>query len=357
MTGQEKNFLYKNCRQTFRNFASIAPVWRNLFHLRSSAFICGCILSLSGCSSEKPAATVQAVAPKPAVAAAAPSDALPPDRTGGFDGARAYAHVAALVDIGPRPPASPGIAKAQQYIRTKLESFGCKVEEDNFEAQTPTGRVGMRNILAKATGKSENVILLLTHYDTATRSANGEPMKNFVGANDGGSSTALMLEMARLLCARRNALSVWIAFLDGEEAFVQWSDTDSTYGSRQMAAKLALSGELKRVKAVILADMIGDRELNILRDTNSTRWLSDLVFSTAQRLGYEKEFSGGSTPMEDDHIPFLKRGVAAVDLIDYDYPPWHTPADTLDKVSARSLGVVGHVILEVIPALDHKFQK
>lgn len=249
--------------------------------------------------------------------------------------------------IGPRPSGSPGIRQAQEYIRTQLQSFGCSVEEDSFEASTPVGRIAMKNIVAKIPGASANVVLLLTHYDTLRKA-------DFVGANDGGSSTGLMLEMARLLCGQKGGVSIWITFLDGEEAVVEWSDTDGTYGSRQMAARLALTNELKRVKAVVLADMIGDRDLGLRRESNSTGWLTDLVWSTAKRLGYGKHFLSESLAIEDDHIPFLRRGVPAVNLIDFEYPAWHTPADTLDKLSARSLGVVGHVILESVKELEKK---
>jgi Zn-dependent M28 family amino/carboxypeptidase len=279
------------------------------------------------------------------------SDAPPADKTGGFDGNRAYAHVAKLVAIGPRPPGSEGIRRTQAYTRSQLESFGCAVEEDNFTAQTPVGPVAMKNIVATAHGKSQNVLLLLTHYDTRREPA------GFVGANDGGSSTGVMLEMARHLCGRKNALSIWIAFLDGEEAFEEWSELDSLYGSRQMAARLAVSGDLKRIKAVLLADLVGYRELKFRRESNSTKWLTDLVWSTAERLGYKAHFADDESPVDDDHSPFLKRGVAAVDIIQLeDYPHWHTKEDTLDKISGRSLAIVGHVLLEVIPALEKKFR-
>jgi Zn-dependent M28 family amino/carboxypeptidase len=255
------------------------------------------------------------------------------------------------VAIGPRPPASEGSRRTQTYIRKQLEGFGCKVEEEPFTAQTPAGAVQMKNIVAKAPGSSRNVILLLTHYDTRR-----EP-PGFVGANDGGSSTGLMLEMARLLCARKNALSIWIAFLDGEEAFEEWSDTDSRYGSRQMAARLAVSGELKKIKAVLLADLVGYRELKFRRESNSTKWLTELVWSTAARLGYKSHFADDESTVDDDHVPFLKRGAAAVDMIQLeDYPYWHTSEDTLDKISGRSLAIVGHVLMEVIPALEKKFR-
>jgi Zn-dependent M28 family amino/carboxypeptidase len=299
--------------------------------------------SVAGCAS----GTDKVAPAAPAQAAAAPSDALPAATTGGFDGAKAFAHVEKLVAIGTRQSGSQGIQQAQTYIATQLKSFGCTIEEDNFEASTPVGRIPMKNIVAKIPGESANVILLLTHYDTLRK-------ENFVGADDSGSSTGLMLEMARQLCGKKGSVSIWIAFLDGEEAMVQWSDTDSTYGSRQMAARLALDNELKRVKAVVLVDMIGDQDLKIKQESSSTDWLKTIIWSTAKRLGYEKHFVSESQAVSDDHIPFLHRGVPAVDLIDFDYPYWHESTDTLDKVSARSMGVVGHVILESLKEIEKK---
>jgi glutaminyl-peptide cyclotransferase len=272
--------------------------------------------------------------------------APPASTTGGFDGQKAYEHVAKLVAIGPRTPDSEGIRRAQEYIKEQLHASGCPVEEDDFHASTPIGVLAMKNILAKAPGDGEHPILLLTHYDTLRK-------EGFVGAVDGGSSTWLMLEMARLVCGRKNAEPVWIAFLDGEEAFIQWSDTDSTFGSREMAAKMAASGDLKKIKAVILADMIGPKDLKIRRDTNSTPWLTDLVWSVAARLGYQEEFLSSTTQIQDDHEPFIRRKVPAVDIICdiNDYPYWHTAEDTLDKVSARNMAIAGHVILETIAEL------
>jgi len=280
----------------------------------------------------------------------APADAAPPaETTGGFDGNKAYAHVARLVAIGPRPPGSDGIRRAQEYIRGQLQSFGCQVEEDNFHASTPLGSLPMKNIVAKIRGASPHVVLLATHYDTKL-------LENFVGANDGGSSTGVMLELARILCARKGALTVWIAFFDGEEAFAEWSPVDGTYGSRQMAAKLAVSGELPQIKAMLLADLVGDRKLRIKRESNSTGWLTDLVWATAARLGYQNIFISKATPIEDDHLPFLHRGVPAADVIDLDAPYWHTGGDTLDKISARSLAIVGHVFLESVAQLEKKLR-
>lgn len=280
------------------------------------------------------------------------AEAAPPAaQTGGFDGAKAYEYVTQLVAIGPRPPASDGIRRAQDYIRSQLQSFGCTVDEDDFHAQTPIGSVAMKNIIAKAPGKGQGIILLLTHYDTLSS------VKNFVGAEDSGSSTGLMLEMARLLCSKKDANAVWVAFLDGEEAFVNWNaDNDNTYGSRELAARLALSGDLKRIKAVILADMIGQTNLRIDRETNSTKWLTDLVWNTAAQLGFKDIFVNQEQTISDDHQSFLDRGIPAVDLIDYNgfTPYWHTTQDTLDKVSPRSLAIVGYVILESVAELQKR---
>jgi len=279
-------------------------------------------------------------------------EAAPPaNQTGGFDGQKAFAHVERLVNIGPRTPDSEGIHRAQQYIRQQLESYSCTIDEDDFHAGTPIGSVAMKNIIVKVPGEGPGIILLLTHYDTLR-------LDQFVGAVDSGSSTGLMLEMARQFCGRKQPVAVWIAFLDGEEAFVHWSDTDSVYGSRELAARLANSGELKRIKFVILADMVGPKNLRIQRDSNSTPWLTDLVWTKARLLGYGQYFVSESGAVEDDHLPFLHRGVPAVDVIDLtDYPYWHTPEDTLDKVSPRSLAIVGHVILETVRGLQSTVQE
>jgi Zn-dependent M28 family amino/carboxypeptidase len=241
----------------------------------------------------------------------------------------------------------------QDYIRSQLKSFGCATDEDAFNAQTPIGTLAMDNIVAKIPGNGQGIILLLTHYDTLR-------LDNFVGAEDSGSSTGLMLEMARILCSQpKRTNAVWIAFLDGEEAQVNWdTNNDHTYGSRELAARLALSGDLKRVRAVILADMIGQKDLHILRESNSTKWLTDLVWKTADRLGYTGIFLPREINVGDDHQPFLDRGVPAVDIIDLeDYSQeryWHTPQDTLDKISPRSLAIVGHVILESVAELQKR---
>jgi len=277
-------------------------------------------------------------------------DALPPEKTGGFDGAKAYAHVAAMVGFGPRPSGSQAILQTQDYITSQLSSSGCNVDTDSFSADTPAGRLPMKNIVAKIPGERQGIILLSTHYDT-------KKLDNFVGADDGGSSTGVMLELARKMCSMRPRYQIWIAFFDGEEAVrKEWQDPDNRYGSRQMAAKMAASGDLKKVHAMILADLVGGKALGIRKEQNSTKELEDLIWATAKRLGYGQIFLDESTPVDDDHLSFLSRGVPSADVIDLVNSAgyWHTPQDTLDKVSARSLGIVGHVLLESVAVLQTK---
>lgn len=299
-------------------------------------------------------ATSEAAAPPPAETLQQTAPA--PEKTGGFDGQRAFQHVADLVAIGPRTAGTDGSRRTQDYLIGQLKGFGCPVDPEAFHTPTPLGDMEMRNIVVKIPGTSPDIVLFLTHYDT-------KRLPNFVGADDSGSSTGVMLELARLLCPRKNALTVWIAFLDGEEAFnpTVWKDPDNTYGSRELAARMALSGDLARTKAVILADMVGGKNLRLQRESNSTGWLRDMVWSTAAKLGYGDIFVSSSTAVEDDHGAFLARHVPAVDIIDLDTPQrlgyWHMPQDTLDKLSARSLAVVGHVLIAVVPQLEQKFAR
>ena len=264
-----------------------------------------------------------------------------------FDGAAALHHLERLVAIGPRVAGTPGGTRARDYITAELKRAGVQVRVEAFEAATPDGRVNMANVIGVVAGRRKDVILVGGHYDTKV-------FKNFVfvGANDGGSSTALLLELARALAARPREFTYWIAFFDGEEARAGWTATDSLYGSRRMAADLARRGELPR--AVIVADMIGDRDLNIRREAASTPWLTDLVWDSARRLGQGAHFLGETIGVEDDHAPFLRAGVPAALLIDFDFPWWHTAQDTLDKVSARSLQIVGDVLLDALPAIEDR---
>ena len=280
------------------------------------------------------------------------------DRSSAFDGARAYEHVRHLVEIGPRPPDSEGIRRAQAYIIGQLKSYGCPVEEHDFHASTVLGNLAMKNIVVKLHGTNSGIILYTTHYDTLR-------MRNFVGADDGGSGTGTMLELARQFCARKNSLNVWIAFFDGEEAQGNWTDaasvhwngdsSNNTFGSREMAAQMARSGELKRVKAMILADMIGPSNTRIPRDPGSTRWLVDFIWETAAQLGYQSTFVDQSYAVGgDDHFSFIRRGVAGCDLIDLSVPYWHTTEDTLDKVDPKSLSIVGQVLARTLPRFEKK---
>lgn len=294
---------------------------------------------------------VAPVAKNPPQGEQAPS----PEATGGFDGQRAYQQVAKQVAFGPRPAGSAAIKQLQDYLESELKSYGCVVEPDSFSADTPAGRLPMKNILVKIPGQKPGIILLGTHYDT-------KRLDNFVGADDAGSSTGVMLEIARLLCARKQTdkYAVWIAFFDAEEAVnLDWKDPDNRYGSRQMAAQFAASGDLPKIKAFILADLVGGRNPHFLRDGESTKWLKDLVWSVAGKLGYGSVFESQLTNFGgDDHYSFTARKVPSVDIMDLDVekdvPYWHTPQDTLDKISPKTLAIVGHVILESVKELQQK---
>jgi glutaminyl-peptide cyclotransferase len=319
---------------------------------RRAEVVCAVLLivGLAGCkSSDAPGNAGRA--PVVRAAAKAPpqmpdEDTPAPEKTDGFDGKRAFADVAKQVGFGPHPSGSQAIAQVQDYILAELSSAGCTADVDAFNGQTPGGEIAMKNILVKIPGERSGIILLATHYDT-------KKLDNFVGADDGGSSTAVTLELARLLCAQHGRYQVWIAFFDGEEAVNhEWKDPDNRYGSRQMAAKLALSGDLPKIRAFLLTDIVGSRELRIKRDTNSDKSLTDLVWTTAKNLGYAGVFVNDPTAIEDDHQSFSARGVRTVDVIDLEIPYWHTQQDTLDKISSKSLTVVGHVLAETIKQLQ-----
>jgi Zn-dependent M28 family amino/carboxypeptidase len=262
-----------------------------------------------------------------------------------FNGDSAMVHVERLVAIGPRVAGSAGGAKARDYIVRELKKAGLEVRVEPFEADTPQGRLRMANVVAIIPGRRADVILIGGHYDTKWFND-----RHFLGANDGGSSAALLIELARQLARTRHEFTYWVAFFDGEEARHSWTATDRLYGSRQMATDLARSRRLPR--AVIVVDMIGDRDLNIRREAFSTDVLTDLIWQAATRLGYQRHFLSASIPVEDDHAPFLRAGVPSALLIDFDYPPWHTADDTVDKVSPRSLKVVGDVLLEALPTVE-----
>ena len=268
-----------------------------------------------------------------------------------FSGGRAFEDLKRIVAFGPRPSGSPALAKTRQEILRQLNQAGVAVEEDSFTTPTPVGQVPMTNLIARIPGEQQKIVIVAGHYETK-RFDN----RRFVGANDGGSSAAFLIELARVLAGRKNKFTYWLVFFDGEEAFVQFSATDGLYGSRHLAQKLTVRGELNRIHAMIVVDMVADAKLNIHRDFNSTAWLSDMVFAAARRLGYEPYFRDESRAYEDDHVPFVQAGVAAVDLLDLDYGPgnsyWHTAQDTIDKCSPTSLTIVGRVVLATLEDLE-----
>jgi Zn-dependent M28 family amino/carboxypeptidase len=267
----------------------------------------------------------------------------------GFNGERAFNDLRQLVQLGPRPAGSESLERARAYIERQLSAADAEIREDPFVATTPMGKIPMTNVIGVIHGENPTVVILAGHYDTAA--INGV---RFVGANDGGSSAAFLLEMARVLSDRKHALTYWVVFFDGEEALKQWSASDSLYGSRHLAEKLASDGKLSQIKAMILVDMVADRHLNILRESNSTAWLSDLVFRSARTLDYAESFSGGMFPVEDDHLPFLAKGIPSVDIIDL--TPFgsyhHTAQDSIDKCSPESLALVGRVVLATLAELE-----
>jgi glutaminyl-peptide cyclotransferase len=269
-----------------------------------------------------------------------------------FESNRAWEHLRQIVSIGPRPAGSAAIDQTRQYIRAQLSQIGIPVTEQAWDDSTPAGRVHMVNLMATIPGTSRNRIVIAGHFDTKRFRE-----FRFVGANDGGSSAAFLLELARVLKARNNPLTIELLFLDGEEAVGEWQGTDHTYGSRHYVQVAGRNGSLASLKAMILVDMIADRDLTIRRDTNSTPWLTDIIWNAAREQKSGDSFLNDSMAIEDDHLPFLEAGVPSVDIIDLDYPAWHTRLDTLDAVSARSLQVVGDVLLAALPRIEERSQR
>jgi Zn-dependent M28 family amino/carboxypeptidase len=277
-----------------------------------------------------------------------------------FDGNRAYEYAREFAAIGPRWPTGPGHVKAQEFLRTQFQRNHDSFEEDSFTADTPIGPVPLTNFIVRFAGRKPGVIVLGTHYET------NYPLRtiNFVGANDGASTTGLLLaigdrlraESARAGDKKLDGYSIWLVFFDGEEAIQSWSRSDSTYGSRHLAARWGRDGTLNRITAFMLADMIGDKDLDIQQESNSTPWLVSLVARAAKTFGYERYFFQKTEAVEDDHLAFVERGVPSIDVIDLDYGPdnsyHHTAQDTMDKISARSLTIDGDVFMESIRLID-----
>src|SRR6266852_3940593 len=306
---------------------------------------------------------------KSADATSTNSASSPVKATSDFDGERAFEHVRKQVEFGPRPPGSPELEKTRGYLIDQLKSYGLNVTTDEFHPVTPVGNRKMVNVTAELPGESSDVIIISSHYDTKL-----VKQFKFVGAVDGGSSTGELLEIARVMAASKTKpkLTYWFVFFDGEEALCfDWEEchnpnpadpkkplADNTYGSRHMVEQLIAHNELKRVRSMILFDMMGYKNLRLGRDDMSTRWLQDIIYQTGKQLGHgaifvdAREGVGG-----DDHEPFLRAGVDALDIIQLStYPYWNTKEDTLDKISAKSLKIVGDVVLTSLPKIEERIQ-
>ena len=272
-----------------------------------------------------------------------------------FSGDAALEFTRRAVGFGPRPSGSDPNLQLQAYILDQLKQCKCQVTEDSFRGSTPRGQISMKNIIAKFPGKPRaagspvNAIVVTGHFDTKYF-----PGRKFVGASDGGSSTGLLLELAKVFTGEARTDDVYLVFFDGEEAVGEWSDTDKLYGSRHLAERWRADGTLARIKGLINVDMIGDRNLNIRQELNSNAKLRQLVWRTAADLGYQAFFVQATITIDDDHMPFIEQGTPSLDLIDFDYPPWHEDTDTMDKISAQSLQIVGRVVAESVRRLERQ---
>jgi glutaminyl-peptide cyclotransferase len=319
-----------------------------------------CVIAAIACDRDKESAQKQAPAPTPppaATDATLPTLNFPQDSgpRPTFDGEHAMQYVKEIVKFGPRPLGSANHKKVEDFLDAHLK--GDQVEDDTFTADTNVGKFPVHNVIAKFPGTKDGIIVVASHYDT------NYPLRDtpYIGANDGASSSALLLEIADQLRGKPNdGYSIWLVWDDAEEAMKPDTEvdfmSDSLYGITHLAEKWQADGTLKKVKAFLLADMIGDADLDVDRDLNSTPWLESVVYEAATRLGYQSHFYTRNNQVSDDHIPFMKRGVPCADLIDFTYGYnnvfWHTPQDTVDKLSPKSLDIAGGVILETIRIVD-----
>lgn len=273
-----------------------------------------------------------------------------------FDGERAFKEVVALVQFTPRDVGTPNGQKAAEHIFQRLKAFGVKAEIDTFTDQTPDGEKTMHNVVGRIPGRKDEWIIVGSHFDTMPG------IDNFQGANDGGSSTGVLLELARVLSGTKLDTGIIFAFFDGEEGIAHYKEGDGLHGSRHMADQLLKSGESKNVKGMILLDMVGDRDLHFVLPTNSSQFLSKTMFAAAHATGHRDCFSlSSNTFITDDHVPFMQIGIPSIDLIDFKYGSapglnnyWHTDKDNLDNISEGSLQTTGSVVLEAIRMLTTK---
>ena len=303
--------------------------------------------------------------PRPRASVSTSSRPAPtsPPIVAAFNGERAMDHVKKQIEFGPRPPESQQLAKTRSYITNELKSYGLTVSLDEFTATTPQGEKKMANIVGEIPGETKTLILITSHYDTKFYKD-----MNFVGANDPAASVGTLLEIGRVLGSRKEKPKVTyrLVFFDGEEAFCEgWSDCgdeknpDNTYGSRHYVSQLRAHNELENARALILLDMMGYKNLELGRDTTSTKWLQDIIWQTGRELGYNKVFVDREEGVGgDDHEPFLSAGVDSVDIIQLtSYPYWHRADDTIDKVSAQSMKIVGETVLASLPKITEHVRK
>ena len=272
----------------------------------------------------------------------------------GVDGLQVLRHTREMVRHGPHPPGTEAQRRVGEYIAGHLEALGLQVDTHTFRAVTPRGRLRMTNIRGILPGRDERVLILASHYDSKFFDT-----FEFVGANDGASSSGLVLELVRVLTQDNpTGLTFWFVFFDGEEALGDWSSADSLYGSREFVKRERDRGNLRQVGAMILLDLVGGKDLRIFREGNSTPWLNGIIWNQASRLGHTRFFRpSGRTSIDDDHLPFLRAGIPAVDLIDLNYAHWHKPTDTLDKLSGPNLEVVGAVVLASLPEIARQLKR
>jgi Zn-dependent M28 family amino/carboxypeptidase len=278
-----------------------------------------------------------------------------------FNSQQAYAYTAEIAGFGERWPGSPGHRKTENIIRQVLQKDGAQIESDDFVATTPRGPISVHNMIGKfnvSTNPKQRIFVLAGHYDTLFR-------PGFIGANDGASSTAILLAFADALAHQKTGMQIWLVWTDLEEAIHDFKGDDGLYGSRHLAQKLAANGSVSRIRGLFLLDMIGDKELNVAHETGSSSSLQVLIAQAADQLGYAGYFFKYDANIIDDHVSFIKVGVPAVDVVDAEYgrmgPGFdsmgefhHTNADTMDKVSQHSLEVVGRTILLTVELLDEQ---
>jgi glutaminyl-peptide cyclotransferase len=273
-----------------------------------------------------------------------------------FDGQRAFAEVEALVKISPRDAGTPNGRRAAEHILQRLQENGVAAEIDTFTDQTPEGPKTMHNVIGRIPGRSDRWIILGSHFDTMPG------IENFQGANDSGSSTGILIELARILANRKPDIGIMFAFFDGEEGIAGYIEGDGLHGSRHMAARLVESGTHRKIDAMVLLDMVGDADLHINIPANSSPGLVRETLKAAHAVGYRDYVSvSRRSIIIDDHVPFLQIGIPAIDLIDFKFGSkpglndlWHTPEDTLENIRAESLEISGRIALQLVKQLTEQ---